>query len=488
MNCIICGSQFEPNKYARNQKTCSAECRRKHYSAQNLIRYHERGDEIRALERERWARKRKDQTIIGKPASCQRCGTEFTIKHSSQKYCSKTCTVKAKISIMVARRKKDFGKATCQKCGNEFQKKRAHNIMCPTCSLAERTVRTNIGEILKCANCEKEFTVRRYKQRFCSNRCNDLLRWRAKQKANRETFKERPCIQCGKSFMPGRRNDEKLCSAECRQRRNNSRTAGKFVPPKKFDPIVNCSECGKKFKRNNYRILCCSQECSRNRKHKIEKKIPSISVSCKICGTVFLTSFRRANACSDKCRNRIATLRTKEKRRRLIAQFGVAVKKIQKAKSDTQAESYEVVAKPTWKVPETISCAACGKCVNRSEAITDCCSQHCLDAALNVLTVRTMDDHVEVGTIVLIKRYSLLTINDRQRLISSVDSCRVEDIIGGVAVIPADRVFRIPISDIEVAEGAIARVKRLVNREKTVSFRRTKNHVSISDSNRTSWA
>src|SRR5262249_41484454 len=63
---------------------------------------------------------------------------------------------------------------------------------------------------------------------FCSNRCRNKLtgaRYR-KRHPRREVLSARPCLICGKAFLP-RREDAQTCGAKCRQQLYRNRKKGK---------------------------------------------------------------------------------------------------------------------------------------------------------------------------------------------------------------------------------------------------------------------
>ena len=220
------------------------------------------------------------------------------------------------------------------------------------------------------------------------------------------------------------------------------------------------------FKTLSYRSRTCSPTCSYERKKRLARRtLPQRR--CVSCDQLFVPKRHNATTCSYACR-----VKVKSERKRQRAPLNP--RRIAKLRIRPKREHVEPIIaapkKPAWTVAETIRCKGCGEEIARASAHIDCCDQACVDLALTVCSVRTVEDEVRVGTIVLIKRVVQQVIGERYRLVDTVDPARISDIIDGVALMQADRAISAPVDQIEVAEGAVARVKRRIDREKTITY------------------
>jgi len=182
-----------------------------------------------------------------------------------------------------------------------------------------------------CHNCGKPFTAHGLNQKYCDE-CSRNIR---RKMMHRKLMVERPCLYCGKMFKPfrdaqhfcckkhcgyyrkgrttaveavkfckhcGKSFRTKLgykiyCSAECRQDAENIRVrkgeplrcriCGKLIEDRKVGAMTclachtaekashwtlkECAMCGKEFKTNKSRKVCCSKECQRDRRTWLEK-------------------------------------------------------------------------------------------------------------------------------------------------------------------------------------------------------------------------
>lgn len=193
---------------------------------------------------------------------CIRCGIEFELKNSRQKYCGEM-----KIAV-------------CCVCGKEFQYKCEKDVVtdrCPECVEKKLFLRT-------CKVCGKQF-----------------ISSASKQICNGAHYKT--CPVCGKQFIaPNARLYEDLCcSDECTKQRRNQhiKDAAKIKPPgwnqSKTVYRKICKYCGKEFETNQPQKLYCND---------------SHYATCEICERQFEISIeqiqRGTRVCSEECRDLLA--------------------------------------------------------------------------------------------------------------------------------------------------------------------------------------
>lgn len=128
------------------------------------------------------------------------------------------------------------------------------------------------------------------------------------------------CTECGSSFE-SQRNNVKVCSDECRKKRNAEKSRRSYhrrkrecpPEPKVFTPR-NCKICETPFdpsveytlphgglvKRNSGRMYC-SDECA-TEAILLKLRNSILSHQCEKCGTVFGTNKPNRKFCSDRCR------------------------------------------------------------------------------------------------------------------------------------------------------------------------------------------
>lgn len=138
----------------------------------------------------------------------------------------------------------------------------------------------------QCPICGKSFTVKSYKQKYCSHECQ----WESQKEHTLFT-----CEYCGKQFedqKSRRKYEHVFCSYECMNAAKNG-----------YVELV-CETCGKQFKRKKTNLKkhhYCSVECCHNRRPLVSE------YTCEICGKPFTRHTRNANQhkqgnfCSHKC-------------------------------------------------------------------------------------------------------------------------------------------------------------------------------------------
>lgn len=137
-----------------------------------------------------------------------------------------------------------------------------------------------------CQECGKEFipSRRNSRARFCSLQCSGKF-------LAREAIAEKVCGQCGATFT-GRRSElkkKKFCSLSCARSARMTR------------PQCKCEVCGKEFVgRLNKPNMWCSWACRKNAPSMREVK------TCIVCGVqfdVYKGRSESAKYCSQKCFN-----------------------------------------------------------------------------------------------------------------------------------------------------------------------------------------
>jgi hypothetical protein len=148
-------------------------------------------------------------------------------------------------------------------------------------AIRESTSDTCPVEHRVCAHCGKAFTRKvqgGYRPLFqaCSAACRSLLAYWAKN----GPVVERPCVVCGTSFLPDRR-DAKYCSSTCRHRRR--------------------TPAEKAIYWQKYQAAHREQLITRCRNRRAEKYVPVQPRACGQCGVEFTPAHRDAQLCSRRC-------------------------------------------------------------------------------------------------------------------------------------------------------------------------------------------
>jgi len=201
--------------------------------------------------------------------TCPNCGIEFDAFRTSQYHCSKKCYWERKHPLK-----------KCIVCNNEFRATiktqkycpkhiRHRNLIskiCPTCknefmTTGKRMVYCSLDctyPIKRCLNCQKEFRTWG-KGKFCSRLCFSV--WRKKEWLQNNP--PRVCRFCGKKYQPKTRNPNGIyCSMEC-QINDRIKNAQKRKEERIKRSIINCSECGNKFRKQMINQKYCSTNCRR---------------------------------------------------------------------------------------------------------------------------------------------------------------------------------------------------------------------------------
>ena len=308
-----------------------------------------------------------------------------------------------------------------------------------------------------CQQCGKTFQRRSHNNEFCSLRCQRTNRNAVVR--SRTASVTRKCLRCDTEFTTTYRH-KLYCDERCKE---SFKRYGKLAAE-----MGECSECGTMFRMLSFRSRTCSSTCGHERKKRLARRtLPQRR--CVSCDKLFAPKKHNATTCSAVCRVKVKS--AKKAQYRLSHPRPIKAGQIVRPRRARDVEPAPKPApKPTWTVAETIRCKGCGEEIARMSAHIDCCNQTCVDLALSRWSVRTVEDEVRIGTIVLIKRVVQQIIGERYRLVDTVDPARISDIIDGVALMQADRAISVPVDQIEVAEGAVARVRRRIDREKTITY------------------
>lgn len=160
-------------------------------------------------------------------------------------------------------------KKTCKKCGKDFIAFHVKTVLCDKCKQEFDEAHRLKPMTKKCALCGKEFTTIRKQVRYCSDACRkkkNRMDYDARQKAERaerraklaaSIGKTATCPICGNDFVK-KIARQKYCSTKCsdvvkfeklqEQRKSTRQTS-------------TCPVCGKKFVPNSESQVCCSRSC-----------------------------------------------------------------------------------------------------------------------------------------------------------------------------------------------------------------------------------
>ena len=250
-----------------------------------------------------------------------------------------------------------------------------------------------------CVSCDKEFTTKDKKQRFCSHGCYGILKvckWCGKEfrttfenqdfcsracgGLSRRTRTTHVCKMCGKEYeVQGRfTKTTKYCSKECMQSDPDLYKREEKVP----HFIVKCEYCGKEMRKRQSELknnhYYCSKECQKQAT-KLETYL------CIRCGKPFKRATSRGTIpkyCSMGCR-----------RNRVIKQCAMCGKPFDVAAASTERRKYcskdcknkaqSLFRRNARKAEITIKCANCGKEFLRYPSQVNgrtyvCCSRECL--------------------------------------------------------------------------------------------------------------
>ncbi len=263
--CVICGKQFETNH--SRQMTCSKVCSKKEHYLKNI----------------EWTKKvhPSDSYRI-----CKRCGKQFVPK-GKEWFCSEKCRIETR---------RASEKASKQKI---LQRKYESGEIKKRLSLEEKQA---LKKPYICIYCGKKFTGR--KRKYCSDDCrNKAAREYKKRYIKQYREKINPvrygvCKICGKQFLVDKLH-QIYCSKECRL------IAGQKLRAEIFqrNHVINysiCPICGKQFQQTHDCKKYCSSDCREIAKQQTSKP-KFVQKICIMCGKSFMTKSRSILCCSDEC-------------------------------------------------------------------------------------------------------------------------------------------------------------------------------------------
>lgn len=253
-HCTICGMVC-PGKAT----TCSPDCRREQ-QRRNQARHRER--------------------LRGGPRLCVVCGAPI-IESTSTNTCSFDCHRARRLGVPLER-------------------------LPPYEPLASKAV---------CDVCGRLFVPWRPRQKGCSPQCMRTGRLRRKLERNRKgPYPPRPCLVCGESFAPDRKNGRVCPRSECRAQHKRDLAAALYAGQRHNvgDCLIYCIVCGKEAYRPSMSLTCGRRQCVLARRREVDRKTRGIlPCSCIVCGERFWPPPGKAGShytCSDSC-SRIAYLR-----------------------------------------------------------------------------------------------------------------------------------------------------------------------------------
>ena len=217
-DCEYCGESFIPK--LKTQKLCSDECRMANHREYNRIRYSKKNNLFKI--------------------NCYVCSNLFESTQKHSKYCSDKCrNIEYKKNSKYQKYKRT--NTDCEICGTNFEKKQPNHkycsIECQThannlshikhgrlLNVADKNQiysdkiikKHEIGKLIICIGCKKEFKKIYINQEYCSNDCRSELAI-IKQKANykpKKFEKDKVCKVCSKNFFSEYVN-QIYCSKRC---------------------------------------------------------------------------------------------------------------------------------------------------------------------------------------------------------------------------------------------------------------------------------
>lgn len=249
---------------------------------------------------------------------CEHCGKEYEARQFNQKYCSKTCSKKARYAEEV-KNKSSLPPKKCAICGEEFVPKKISQTLCGKLECKKESSRRRIRqsklkaklkesgeytEVLtsrKCIICGEEFIPKNKSQILCGKtECFKERAYRQKQNILEEEYPnligvyhfstsgaEKICPTCGKTFVTKAWN-QIYCSRNCENVPLKLKNKGCLLYER------TCIICGKTFMPNSPQQTVCSEECKttrdKNRQREYNKNKPKVvyeSKECKYCNNVF---------------------------------------------------------------------------------------------------------------------------------------------------------------------------------------------------------
>jgi len=404
--CIICETNFVPRN--SRQLCCSAACSSTREKQVEAARHH--------LLKDTYAKQLAK--FKARAIACAQCSKAFLRSNQYQTQCRDCLKTQTKATKPLP---------ACPVCGNGFKRNHVHQIRCAACTRAAIYAdRERAAEIRK-ANEEDAAT-------------------------HSQQMKTRICKVCESEYVTD--HYQVTCSAECAKMhtyRLKKQSYEKLRLSKFVAFVTHCSECQKEFKKRHPLTMTCSAQCSdaRNLRLKRQKK-NMVDRECTVCQNKFLASEKsNISVCSRECYrkrevNRVRLMRADQ--RKLIVVSSLAP---------------VPPPQPAIKISKTIKCKACRIEIERTAAISDCCSEECRDYILHRLRVKTITELCDVGARVIVMSARYMVIDGNERLIETSDAGCITQISNGIATIEIEKQkIKIPVSKIIRTENIIKEISK----------------------------
>lgn len=200
-DCQKCGNPIDAEDMAAGRRYCSEFCsksaktyREEHFNhssklANNLAAYYVA----------------KDQS---EPRNCVHCRTPFKSVFGAR-HCSKAC--------VGATRPNNFQVKNCEVCRTDFVHTTHKNRPGRFCSTACMKIGIPASlPVRQCAECSTEFQPKHPKGKFCCHRCAVKNSERRLKALAGPKILDRPCENCGKTFIPGK-SITRFCGRPCQK-------------------------------------------------------------------------------------------------------------------------------------------------------------------------------------------------------------------------------------------------------------------------------
>ena len=128
-------------------------------------------------------------------SQCKECGKEFKVKSSNQKFCSKECSYKSKVTDRFCVVCNQLIETRSNKYCSDQCRDKIYNSKPKNPKPKERMIYSK-----HCVNCGQHFESFSHSSKYCSKEC---------------TYKEKVCVGCGKEFKTTHSNDKDYCNHKC---------------------------------------------------------------------------------------------------------------------------------------------------------------------------------------------------------------------------------------------------------------------------------
>lgn len=388
---------------------CSAECSRIRYKQSDSARYHLLKDKYAA----KHLAKFKERAIV-----CALCSHAFLRRNQHQTMCSDCLKTHTRATKPLS---------VCPVCGNGFKRNHINQTRCAACTRAAIY-----------AEREREAEIRKANEEDAANQS--------------QQSKTRICKVCESEYVTD--HYQVTCSPECAKvhRHKLKKQSYEKLRRSSFVPFMtHCSECQKDFKKLHPLTLTCSLECSDARNLRLKRQTKNmVDRECLVCKNKFLASEKsKISVCSQECYrqrevNRVRLQRAAQRETIVIPSLAPVP-----------------APRPAIKISKTIKCKACRIEIERTAAISDCCSIECRDRVLHRLRVKTITELCDVGARVIVMSARYMVIDGNERLIETSDAGCITQISDGIATIEIEKQkLEIPVSEIVRTENIIKEISK----------------------------